>query len=142
MGNEGRLAGAMMRRCLPRRWTDRTSGRVCGDEASSDGSNEIGPRLAETPSYELRERLEVALHELQDQGVAVEERWSDSPGGDGLSAQAAALLTEWAAALRAASLGMERALMDVKLGENRSSAGPHSASSPHPRDDHGVRARR
>ena len=133
MSTEGRLAGALMRRCLPYKWTDKSRGRHFRHGAGSDGSSgRSGLPVEQMPARELFERLDVALHELQDQGLAVEERWMGSPGDDGLSAQASALFTEWVAALRDASLGMERALLDVNLGETRPSGNPSVGAKPAP----------
>jgi hypothetical protein len=126
MRTEGRLAGAVMSRCLPRRWTDKSRGRHFRHGAGSDGSE--GTRrlpVEPPPGGELSEQLDEALHELLEHGTAVEDRWKASRADARLSAQAVGLLSEWVAALRNASLGMERALLDTDIGDT-ASAGPDS----------------
>lgn len=133
MRSEGRSVAAVIRRRLPNKRTEEPRGRHFRHGAGSDGSP--GPSdlpVEQMPARELFERLDVALHELQDQGLAVEEKWMGSPGDDGLSSQASALLTEWVAALRDASLGMERALLDVNLGETRPSGNSSVGAKPAP----------
>jgi hypothetical protein len=108
--------GSVMRRCLPRRWKARSNGNACAEGAGSDQSRAAGRPPGEMTPEELLEQLDVALHELSDRGASVEDRWKGAPANAGVSAQAFGLLTEWVAALRDASLGMERALLDINLG--------------------------